>query len=165
MRVLVTYGSKMGGTRGIAEAVGDELRTRGVEADVVPAEAEPPVAGHDAVVIGGSLYAMRWHKAARKYVKHNAKRLHEVPVWFFSSGPLDDSASKRDIPPVHGVKKLMDRVGSHRHMTFGGRMPEDAHGFPAGSMAKKHAGDWRDFDEIRAWTDDIVSELQPTPTG
>ena len=86
MRVLVTYGSRMGGTAGIAELVGGALRDAGLEADVRPA---PEVSGLDpygAVVVGGALYTGRWHRDARRFVKRHTAALQERPVWLFSSG-------------------------------------------------------------------------------
>lgn len=159
MRVLVAYGSKMGGTKGIAETVGEELRVRGLEVEVRSAGDRVDVDPYDAVVVGGALYAMRWHKDARGFVKRNAAVLRTKPVWLFSDGPLDDSAAQREIPPVKGVQKLMDRVGARGHATFGGRLPADARGFPASAMAKEHAGDWRDMDQIRTWADQVAAAL------
>ncbi|MBB5815647.1 hypothetical protein RFN52_36505 [Streptomyces collinus] len=43
-------------------------------------------------------------------------------VWLFSSGPLDPSASERDIPPAPGVQRVMNRIGPRGHVTFGGRL-------------------------------------------
>lgn len=159
MRVLVVYGSKRGGTEGIAETIADELTRQGVDADVRPAEAARSLDGYDAVVVGGALYATIWHKAARRFVRRHARELRDRPVWFFSSGPLDDSATESEIPPIKSVKRFMDRVGAQGHMTFGGRLAPDAEGFIAHSMAKEHAGDWRDEAQIRAWADAIAAAL------
>jgi menaquinone-dependent protoporphyrinogen oxidase len=91
--------------------------------------------GYDAVVVGGALYAGRWHKASLRLVKRHARELKQRPVCFFASGPLDDSATGMDIPPVRGVKALMERVSARGHVTFGGRLSPDAKGFPASAMA------------------------------
>ncbi len=159
MRVLVVYGSRMGGTQGLAEWVGRELEANGLEAKVVPASAVKTLHGFDAVILGGALYSLRWHKDARSFVRRHRKALATVPVWFFSSGPLDDSATMQEIPPVRFVKKAMERIGARGHATFGGRMPADAKGFPAGSMARDNAGDWRDEDHVRDWTKRVAEEL------
>jgi menaquinone-dependent protoporphyrinogen oxidase len=160
MSVLVTYGSRRGGTRGLAEMVAQGLREEGFTVDVVPAGAVPGVERYDAVVVGGALYAFRWHRAARRFVKRHTARLRQRPVYFFSSGPLDGSASRKDIPPVKGVEKLMRRVDGRGHVTFGGRLSPDAKGFPASAMAKKNAGDWRDPAQVREWVGSIAPELR-----
>ncbi len=160
MSTLVAYGSKRGGTRGLAEMVGQALREEGFTVDVLPAGAVPGVDGYDAVIVGGALYAFRWHRAARRFVKRHAARLRQRPVYFFSSGPLDDSASCKEIPPVKGVQKLMRRVDAKGHVTFGGRLSPDAKGFPASAMAKKQAGDWRDQGQVRSWVGSIAPALR-----
>jgi menaquinone-dependent protoporphyrinogen oxidase len=159
MRVLVAWGSKAGGTRGIAETIAETLRSAGVDVVAEPADAVVSVAGFDAVVIGGAIYANRWHAAARRFVSRNLAALRKVPVWFFSSGPLDATAEAGIIAPVPEVAVLMERVGALGHETFGGRLSADAKGFPASSMAKKRAGDWRNSEHIRAWADSLVAAL------
>ena len=64
MRVLIAYGSKRGGTAGLAEMIGLELSTAGIDTTVQPARAVHGLDDFDAVVIAGALYANRWHKDA-----------------------------------------------------------------------------------------------------
>jgi menaquinone-dependent protoporphyrinogen oxidase len=151
MNILVTHGSERGGTAGIASRIGEALREAGLAADVVPAREVRDVRKYDAVVVGGALYAMRWHRDARRFVLRHAAALRERPVWFFSSGPLDDSAARTEIPPTQHVQQLMDHVGANGHATFGGRLAPHARGLVASSMAKKYAGDFRDPARIEAW--------------
>jgi len=165
MRVLVTYGSKRGGTEGLARMVAGNLRDRGLEVDLLPPRQVHDVAVYNAVVVGGALYAFRWHPAARRFVRRHLHVLQQRPTWFFSSGPLDDSALKSDIPPVRGVARLMERSGAKGHATFGGRLSPQARGFPASAMAKKNAGDWRDPGQVRQWADGIAADLQSQGTG
>lgn len=160
MRILVTFGSARGGTEGLAQTVADGLRHEGFSVDLLPAGQIRGLGGYDAVVVGGALYAGRWHKAARRFVKRHAAELRQRPVYFFSSGPLDDSAARREIPPVRGVKALMKRAGARGHVTFGGRLAPDAKGFPARAMARKLSGDWRDAGQVRAWTGSVAAQLR-----
>jgi menaquinone-dependent protoporphyrinogen oxidase len=163
MNVLVTYGSKRQGTAGIADVLAAELRSRGVHTDLVAADDVPNLEGYDAVVVGGALYAGRWHRDARRFVKRFTKELRARPVFFFSSGPLDDSADDKEIPPTRQVRRLMRRVGAREHRTFGGRLLPDAEGFPAAAMAKDHAGDWRHPGSERAWADHLVDVMAKLP--
>ncbi len=159
MRVLVAYGSKMGGTKGLAEMVGTELESNGFHVDVIPARAACDVAPYDGVIVGGALYSMRWHKDARWFMKSHRVGLQTKPLWLFSSGPLDDSAHKKELPPVRFVRKAMRQTHARGHITFGGRMPAEATGFPAASMAKNDAGDWRDPDRVRMWAKQVAEDL------
>jgi len=164
MLILVTYASERGGTKGLADMVGNGLRAEGFTVEVAPAGTLWRVDQYDAVVVGGALYAGRWHKDARRFVKQYAHDLAERPTYLFSSGPLDDSAIEREIPPVRGVRSLMGNIGARGHATFGGRLEPDASGFPASAMAKHHAGDWRDRAQVRAWTHQIADELRAPAT-
>lgn len=165
MHILVTWGSKRGGTQGIARIVAEALREEGHTVDEVPAEKLAKLAGFDAVIVGGALYANRWHRAARRFVSRREEELRRVPVWFFSSGPLDDSPARSTISPAPQVESLMERVGAQGHVTFGGRLLENAHGFPASAMAKKHAGDWRNPERVRAWASAIARALPAARPG
>jgi menaquinone-dependent protoporphyrinogen oxidase len=93
-------------------------------------------------------------------VRRNTDVLATKPVWFFSSGPIGESATgMHDVPPVGQVRKLMERVGARGHTTFGGRLSPDAQGFPARAMAEKMAGDWRDEETVKLWVKDLTTEL------
>lgn len=162
MRALITYGSTHGGTEGLAQMVADGLHLEGFDVDVRSPRQVERLASYDLVVVGGALYAARWHREARRFVRRHASELRQRPVYLFSSGPLDDSASQRDIPPVKGVQALMDKVGARGHATFGGRLAPDVKGFPASAMAKKQSGDWRSQLQVRAWTAAIAAQSLQT---
>lgn len=163
MRVLVAYATKLGGTTAIAEWVGDGLRDAGLDTDVTEAGRVRDVADYDAVVVGAPLYANRWLGDARRFVTRNRDALRQRPVWMFSSGPLDDSATSTEIPPVKQVTRLMRSVRARGHVTFGGRLEPDARGFLARAMAKTRSGDWRDPDHAHSWALTIAKELVDRP--
>ncbi|MFE3165238.1 flavodoxin domain-containing protein [Streptomyces sp. NPDC059224] len=159
--VLVTYGSRNGSTAHIAESIADTLRENGLTVETMRAVCVPFVTRYDAVVVGGGLYAGRWHKDARTFVRRHGRDLAERPVWFFSSGPLDDSAAARDIPPVRAVRRAMRDLHARGHVTFGGCLEEDADGWLARRIVRAgKGGDFRDFDTVRAWASGIAAELK-----
>jgi menaquinone-dependent protoporphyrinogen oxidase len=139
--------------------IGDALADAGLDAEVRPAERPATVRDYAAVIVCGALYANRWHRHARRFVRRYDRELALRPVWMVASGPLDDSAAVSVIPPVDGVRQLMERIGARGHVTFGGRLAPDARGFPASAMAKTRAGDWRDPARIHTWATSVAAEL------
>lgn len=163
--MLVTWGSKRGGTEGIARIIGATLSERGHDVVMQSAEQVRDLDGIDAAFVGGALYGNRWPSNVRRFVRRNVQRLREVPVWFFSSGPLDDSAEREEIPPSNMVAVLAERVGARGHMTFGGKLDPDAKGFPAKSVAAESAGDFRNPAHIRRWASACADELPSAEPG
>jgi menaquinone-dependent protoporphyrinogen oxidase len=160
-RVLVAYGSKNGGTAGIAGIIGTTLQEYGLAADVRPAAAVRSVDGYSAVIIGGALYANHWHREARRFARRYATPLLGRPVWLFSSGPLDDSADTTDIPPVPQAAEAARLLQVRQHVTFGGQLTDSAKGFIARAMARNgRDGDFRNPERIRSWTRSIAATLQ-----
>lgn len=159
MRALVTYGSKRGGTAELAEMLAADLKARQLETDVIPAAFVDSLNGYDVVIVGGALYANRWHPDARQFVRRHRKALRSRLVWLFSSGPLGDAYQSPDIPPVRQVAALARKIGARGHVTFGGRLDPDASGLVAHSLAATMAGDWRDPAAIDRWAAEIVRQL------
>ncbi|MFE1311849.1 flavodoxin domain-containing protein [Streptomyces sp. NPDC058755] len=161
-RVLVAYGTTNGSTAQIAETVAEALLKEGLTAQARPARSVTSVAPYDAVVVGGALYAGRWHRDARRFLRRHRRDLAERPLWLFSSGPLDASASERDIPPVPGVRRAMDRLTVIEHATFGGCLEEGAKGRIAGMLLRDgKGGDFRDVPAIEEWARHIAAGLPP----
>ncbi|MEU6230005.1 flavodoxin domain-containing protein [Streptomyces sp. NPDC047042] len=159
--VLVAYGTTNGSTAEIAEAVAKVLRKDGLTVDVLPAGSVASAASYEAVVVGGALYAGRWHKDARRFVRRHRRALAGRPLWLFSSGPLGAEAVGRDIPPVPGVRKAMTRLGAREHVTFGGCLEEGAKGWVAGMILRSgKGGDFRDFTVIEEWAGRVAAELR-----
>ncbi|GLX01922.1 flavodoxin domain-containing protein [Microtetraspora sp. NBRC 16547] len=158
-RVLVAYGSTRGSTAEIAEWIGRALREEGHQVDVVAAGDAADVRAYDVVILGGAVYARRWHKDARRFARRHAATLRALSVWLFSSGPLDHSAVEREIPPTPNVTRWCARLEVLGHVTFGGRLASDAKGFPASTMARSMAGDFRNPAHVTAWAKAVAREL------
>ncbi|MEU6678824.1 flavodoxin domain-containing protein [Streptomyces sp. NPDC046925] len=159
-KVLVVYATKNWSTAEIARTITEVLCKEGVEAELRRVSEVGDVLAYDAVVLGSPLYAGRWHKDARRFVRRNARALAETPVWLFSSGPLDASAGERDIPPVPAVRRALVRLDAREHVTFGGCLTEGAKGWAARMIVRSgKGGDFRDFERISAWAQHIGATL------
>lgn len=138
------------------------LSTEELTAEARSARAVASVASYDAVVVGGGLYAGRWQQDARRFVRRHRRALADRPLWFFSSGPLDASASERDIPPAPGVK-AMDRLDVRKHVTFGGCLEQGTKGWLARMLLRNgKGGECQDFTAIEEWAARVATELVGT---
>ena len=158
-RVLVAYATKYGSTREIAEAVGVELADAGHQVDVRPASSVEDIAPYDAVVLGSALYAAHWQRDANRFVRQHLAELQARPVWLFSSGPLDHSADREDIPLTEHVARDVHPIGARGHRTFGGRLLPDTPGLEPQVLATHPTGDFRNWAAIRAWAGEITTAL------
>lgn len=161
MRVLVTATSKHGATAEIARAVGEALREAQLEADVLAPDEVDGLEGYDAVVLGSAVYMGRWLDPAKRFVERNRRLLLTRPVWLFSSGPLGDPP-KPDEEPVD-VAGLREATGARDHRIFPGRLAKRGLGLAEKAIVtafRAPEGDFRSWDEIRAWATAIAHTLQ-----
>ena len=164
---LVAYATKHGSTAGIAEAIGETLRARGIPTDVMPAREVRSIDEYGLVVVGSAVYMFRWQGDAVDLLKRFERGLRERPLWLFGSGPTGGTpktdAKLAEIlvdqpPPPGNVRKHAERLGAHPYRTFGGRADGGLNGVFERWVPK---GDWRDFDAIHAWANGIADAVQP----
>lgn len=166
MRVLVTYASKNGSTEEIAEAIADELSSHGLEV-ICRSARDGDADGVDAVILGSAVYAGRWLRPARRFLKDESDRLRHLPFWLFSSGPFGEQAThptEADLrwqePPK--VISRAQELGVRGHAVFGGRLPTDPHGFVEMAMVRntpEENRDARDWAQIRSWASTVAHDL------
>lgn len=160
-KVLVAYASKTGATADIAAAIGDELRAHGHDVDVLDVARVQDLTPYDAVVLGSAIYLRRWRREAMHFLRHNVAELRQRQVWLFHSGPVGpDKDQDESMPPA--VQHLAHEIGATPAVTFPGRLdPATATSFLARRLASGNlAGDFRDWDKIRAWSADISAALE-----
>lgn len=119
---------------------------------------------YSAVVLGSGVYAGRWLREAVRFARRHRDPLRRVPVWLFSSGPLDPSAREGDLPAVPGAVKVGDLVDAREHRTFGGRLVPGARGFMARMILRQgRGGDYRDRERITACARGLAREAVSSP--
>jgi menaquinone-dependent protoporphyrinogen oxidase len=157
MTMLVAYASKHGSTQGIAEAIGDRLRERGLTADVRPIGEVGDLERYDALVLGSAVYLGGWMKDAQAFLDQNAEALGRVPVWVFSSGPTKDDPIEAALSAKQ--QKRLEAVGARDHHLFRGAFDPKNLGFlerTALKAAKQPVGDFRDWSDVADWADSIA---------
>ncbi|HEX5621052.1 MAG TPA: flavodoxin domain-containing protein [Solirubrobacteraceae bacterium] len=156
--ILVAYATKHESTREVATALAVRMRIRGAEVDVRPASEVGTLSPYGAVVLGGALYAGRWHRDARRFLAHHRDELSRLPLAVFGMGPLktepaDVDASRRQLD--RALAKEPDLVPMSVRI-FGGVIDPAKLRFPFTHM---NAADARDWDAISAWAEELVRRL------
>jgi len=165
MNVLVTAASQQGATRGIAEAIGRELRLRGLDVTVAAPEEIDDVEDYDAFVIGSAMYVGHWLETAEDFVRRFAPTLSQRPVWLFSSGPVGDPTrklvQKMTADPVE-LPDLLALTAAREHRILAGKLT--GKGLPRTQRVpllifRGIEGDWRDWAAIEQWAYEIATSL------
>lgn len=162
MKILVAVASKHGSTREIAQAIAGELRAAQLDVDLREASEVSDINGYDAVVLGSAIYMGSWLSDARHFADQFQAALTTLPVWLFSSGPLGADEPQ----PEQDLNKLAAPLGPvevRDHQVFVGKLDPAELGMGERLITKMvhaPAGDFRDWEEIRAWAHQIAAGLR-----
>jgi menaquinone-dependent protoporphyrinogen oxidase len=104
-KILVTYATMAGSTAEVASAVGEEIKIKGKQVDILPLDKVTDPAQYEAVVLGAPMI-MGWHPSALKFLKKNRKELKGIPVAIFALAMSLTSAGEAK---VNSVPVIMDK--------------------------------------------------------
>jgi menaquinone-dependent protoporphyrinogen oxidase len=156
--ILVAYATKHESTHEVAEAIAARMRMRGAEVDVRPASEVGTLSPYGAVVLGGALYAGRWHRDARRFLTRRRDDLRRLPLAVFAMGPL-----KMEAADVDASRRQLDRalakepdIAPISVRIFGGVIDPGSLRFPFTHM---DAADARDWDAIGAWAERLAAQF------
>ena len=169
MNVQVICGSRLGATREIADRITHRLARAGLDARSLAPEDVPDEPGADAYVLGSGVYGGHWQKALAAFVRDHATTLRQRPVWLFSSGPVGDMAVRATPTDPKEAGELRRLLGARDHRVFAGALNRDRVEDSDLSRLERlithqfiPEGDWRDWDAIDRWADEIASALLRT---
>ncbi len=159
-RILIAYATKAGSTAGIARRMGEVLTRRGAVVDVLPAYEVGDLAQYRAVVVGSAIRYGRLLPEALSFIEMNQEALKEVPfsVFIACMTPVinPDAEGRRVVDsyldPVRALVKPAHEgqfagVMDLSRLRFGERLLMRFLRIPR--------GDFRQWDEIDAWTENI----------
>lgn len=164
--ILVTYASKYGATKEIAQKIGEVFRQAGLQVDVFPVDGTLDITPYKAIVLGSAVYVGKWQKEAVEFLQANEKILASRPVWIFSSGPTGEGdpvelVEGQRLPPA--LQPVVDRIRPRDIAVFHGYINPDKLNFiekwSIKSLVKKPFGDFRDWDAISSWATSIANAL------
>jgi menaquinone-dependent protoporphyrinogen oxidase len=161
-RVLVAYATKLGSTREISETIAGLLTGAGFPSEARSVRDVRTLDEWDAVVLGSALYAAHWQRDANRFVVRHRAALTLLPLWLFSSGPLDARLAGANLPITEHAAEITVGLGALEHRTFGGRLLADAPVDP--QVLKTHPiGDFRNWAQVHDWALAIARQLGDLP--
>jgi menaquinone-dependent protoporphyrinogen oxidase len=171
--VLVTYASKYGATKEIAEKIGEVLRRAGLQVDIFAVDGSLDIAPYEAVILGSAVYVGKWQKEAVTFLQAHEKSLAGRPVWLFSSGPTGEGDPVELVEGLRlpvALQPVVDRIHPRDVAVFHGYIDRDKLNFiekwAIKSLVKKPFGDFRRWNSITAWATSIADTLrasEPSP--
>ncbi|HSL46253.1 MAG TPA: flavodoxin domain-containing protein [Anaerolineales bacterium] len=165
--ILVTYASKYGATKEIAQKIGEVFRQAGLRVDILPVDGMRDLSPYEAVILGSAVYVGKWQKEAVEFLKANEKILASRPVWLFSSGPTGEGDPVELVEGVRlppALQPVVDRIRPRDIAVFHGYINPDKLNFiekwSIKSLVKKPFGDFRKWDVITSWAMLIAQTLK-----
>jgi len=168
-RILVTYASKHGATKEIAEEIADVFIENYIPVDVLPINEVDNLVDYSAVIIGSAVYIGQWRKEAVQFLKRNSVALAARPTWLFSTGPTGEGDPVELLDGWRypkAIKPMIERIEPRDITVFHGVLDVDDLNFLERYMVKNinaAIGDYRDWDAIDAWAESIITELDIKP--
>lgn len=170
--ILVTYASKYGSTKEIAEKIGEVLRQAGLQADVLPVEGIRDLTQYQAVILGSAVYIGKWQKEAVEFLQAHEKTLADRPVWLFSSGPTGEGDPVELLEGWRlpaALQPVADRIQPRDIAVFHGYINPEKLNFiekwAVKSLVKKPMGDFRKWDSIITWgtrISEVLKQAEPS---
>lgn len=170
-KTLVTYASRTGFTRGVAEAIGRTLAESGVPVDVCPMGDVTDLAPYRAVVAGSAVRGNQWLPEAVQFVEAHRAELARKPFAAFlvcmtlAIGNGKYREQVRDfLQPVRALVRPVSE-GFFAGALDIRKVPSlrDKIGFRLSvAMGVWKEGDHRDWGAIRAWAAELKPRLWQT---
>lgn len=158
MKVLIAYATRYGSTGEVAEKLGEVMRAKGAEVEVVNVKDKPNPRGYDAVVVGGAVYIMMLSGKTKGFVAKHKKTLRDMPVAYFClSGTMKDDTPENREKIGNKLNPMKKKVAPVDVALFGGAF--DPSKGPK-MMAEEPAYDYRDWDKISAWAENLLKKFK-----
>ncbi len=160
--ILLAYATRAGSTAEVAAAIAESLKSRNLNVEVQPVKSNPSLDGVEAAILGSAIRMGSWLPEMLDFIKANQAALNAIPTALFTlhilnTGQDQASLAARNayLNPVRLLLKPADEA------FFSGKLTLESLSFVDRMMAKMvkpPIGDYRQWDQIRAWASTVLNE-------
>ncbi len=164
-KVLVTFASRYGSTKQVAEKIAAVLQERNYTVDVFPVNKVKSLSGYRFIVLGTGLYIGNMLKSAGQFLSRFQNELSKQPVALFALGPVEikDKMTDDDQKQLDSILAKTPWFMPVSKIVFGGKYdPVCLHFFdkllaslPASPLYNLPASDARDWAAITRWAENL----------
>lgn len=170
MRVLIVYASVHGSTAEVARFIVDALQAGGIAADAAAANPAPPVEGYAAVILGSAVHNGLWLPDMAAFVRRSQATLSNRPVylWLNCMRAIERDGyayvSNNYLPNLRSNALAFRKIGIFAGKVDMSTINQDeawtlTFNYDGASDPFALAGDHRDWNSIRAWTEQVADDL------
>ena len=168
-KILVTYSTRTGSTKGVSECIGKTLSSLGDCVDVLPMQEINDLSHYKAVIAGSAIQAGKWLPEAFDFVKTHRNDLNKKPFAAFlvcMTLAMPKGESYREtvsswLNPIRSLVSPVD-VGLFKGILDVKKMPSFSDRFKfriSVLLGIWKEGDHRDWASIQNWTENLKSLL------
>lgn len=166
-KVLIAYASLCGSTAEIAEAAGHVLAAQGADVRVRDVADITSLDDYDAFLLGTAIRMGRPVKPMRQFIRRHSGQIASRPNAVFSVGAAPKEHTPHAISEAsHFVSPVVSAVAPLSVALFAGKIDPSLLALPWRALvehaepgSRLSAGDWRDWDAIDAWVEEIAPQL------
>jgi menaquinone-dependent protoporphyrinogen oxidase len=162
-RIVVTYSSRTGVTREIAERIGNVIRRGGLDVTVCEAHEPTDINGYDYVIIGSTIYGGALREGVLTFIEAHGMDFVGRRAAIFTVGmlpALDPAVAYGEHDGAVELAKMQAPVFRPIfHGIFAGAYdPKKVDFVSRKLMEQKNAliGDYRDWDKIERWASSLI---------
>ncbi|MDO9084742.1 MAG: flavodoxin domain-containing protein [Anaerolineaceae bacterium] len=167
--VLITYATRYGSTKEVAEKIAQILIHDEFEVEVLPCKKVDTIEQYQFIVIGAPYYIGGMLKDAKNFLLRNQDMLSKKPVAFFALGPIGET-EKELTETQNQLDKELKQFPWFKPIStvmFGGKYnPKKLRLLdkfltlpPASPLHNLAANDARNWEDIKNWAEKITASL------
>lgn len=167
--ILITYATRYGSTKEVAEKIAQIFNLDGFEVEVLPCKKVDTIEQYHFILIGAPYYIGGMLKDAKNFLLKHQDTLSKKPVAFLALGPIGETEKELSETQNQLDKELKQFPWFSPISTvmFGGKYNPKKLRFldkfltlpPASPLHNLPANDARNWDDIKIWAEKLTSTL------